>query len=336
MWFQAELYKLLYGSPSLPHALLIKGARGIGKQIFAQTVAQALLCEDRSAQASACGQCAACTWFLNGTHPDFKVISPITDEMVEASAESEGPKLKSSAWIVIDQIRQISDFIHVSGHRRGPRVVLIHPAETLNPNAANALLKNLEEPPPGVHFLLVTHRPHSLVSTILSRCQQLSLPLPNHQSAIQWLTEQGVSQSELALALSSGAPLLALSRHQEGAFNGRNELFAKISQADFDPVSTADSLSEQPLERFLAWMQQWTYDINSQILINKVRYNIDFKSKIESISNMVNRNSMLRLHRLLIREQRTVQHPLNTKLYIETVLMAYSAAISTKQVTDVY
>jgi len=51
---------------------------------------------------------------------------------------------------------------------------------------------------------------------------------------------------------------------------------------------------------------------------------------------MVNRNSMLRLHRLLIREQRTVQHPLNTKLYIETVLMAYSAAISTKQVTDVY
>ncbi|MBI3939049.1 MAG: DNA polymerase III subunit delta', partial [Betaproteobacteria bacterium] len=142
----------------LPHALLLIGPEGTGKLDFATFLAQSLLCEAPAPGAEACGKCPACGWFAAGNHPDFRLVQP---EALEQKAEGEGaPDEKpSSRQIAVEQVRGLSHFIVLSPHRRGLKVILMHPAEALNVNAANALLKNLEEPPAGTLFLLVTHRP---------------------------------------------------------------------------------------------------------------------------------------------------------------------------------
>src|SRR6185436_1294400 len=103
------------------------------------------LCEAPAADGSACGRCAACAWFEGGNHPDFRVIEQLNKK------DEEGESAEKKPQIEVDQIRALADFVGMSSHRGGRKVVLVHPAEALNPNAANALLKSLEEPPPLTH-----------------------------------------------------------------------------------------------------------------------------------------------------------------------------------------
>ena len=153
-WHTVEFERILAETTSLPHAILIQGRHGIGKAAFAHTLAQALLCESPEPSGAACGRCAACHWLDAGTHPDYRQIEP--ESFAEADAEEQGgDKKKASLQIVIDQIRVLPEFIGISSHRGGPKVVLIHPAEALNINAANALLKSLEEPPARTYFCLL-------------------------------------------------------------------------------------------------------------------------------------------------------------------------------------
>jgi len=158
-WHKTELERLIGGKGRLPHALLMHGRQGIGKLLFARALAQSLLCENPASSGLACGRCAACGWFDSANHPDFRLIEPAS--LTEPTEDEDGREKKASLQIIIEQIRELADFINISSHRGGPKVVLIHPAEALNPHAANALLKSLEEPPAGVHFLMVAHRASS-------------------------------------------------------------------------------------------------------------------------------------------------------------------------------
>ncbi|HUX25456.1 MAG TPA: DNA polymerase III subunit delta', partial [Burkholderiales bacterium] len=163
----------------LPHALLFHGRAGIGKLHLAQVLAQSLLCENRSDIGLACGTCPACAWFTSGNHPDFRLVQPEVlapaQEDGEAGEGGEEGKKKPSKQIKIEQIRALSDFLNVGSHRNGYRVVLIYPAESMNPGSANALLKSLEEPSSGVVFLLISHQPSKLLATVRSRCHALVL-----------------------------------------------------------------------------------------------------------------------------------------------------------------
>src|SRR5882672_7682306 len=139
----------------LPHAVLIQSGDGWGELQFAQSAAQSLLCEKPRPGHLACGACQACNWFTAGNHPDFRLIVP---ESMAAEPPEEGaePGKKRSDQIRIEQIRELADFLAVGTHRAGLRVILIYPAEAMNPNTQNALLKALEEPPPATVFLLVS------------------------------------------------------------------------------------------------------------------------------------------------------------------------------------
>lgn len=328
IWFKNELKVLLAQKGRLAHALLIKGPRGIGKQAFATALAQGLLCENPGADGSACGQCKACHWLAAGAHPDFRLLAPVTEEEAGAEESEGGKKTKPSPWISIEQVRELHDFINVSSHRGGRKVILVCPAEALNVNAANALLKSLEEPPPLTHFILVSHRPHRLARTIISRCRQLSLREPDPALALQWLGGQGVANPEVALAQCSGAPLLALETSESGELAGRRDFLECIAAADFDPLSAAERFRELPLERFVNWLQKWTYDMAGQRMLGQVRYNPDMVRELAILARRVEPLSVLRLHRKLVREQRNVQHPLNARLYMESVLLSYSALIN--------
>jgi len=327
-WFKSELEALLAQKPQLPHALLLKGPRGIGKQAFALELARGLLCETPAAGGSACGRCSACDWFASGNHPDFRLLAPAAETDVPAEAEEGAKKTKASAWISIEQVRDLHDFIHVSSHRGGRKIIVVAPAEALNVSAANALLKNLEEPPPLTHFILLSHRPHRLPRTIVSRCRQLGLREPDRDVALRWLGEQGVENPEVALAQYSGAPLLALEAGENGELSGRREFLGHIVSPDFDPVAVAEQYRDLPLERFLGWLQKWTCDIAEQRMLGRVRYNPDMTRELSQLARRVEPLAVLRLQRKLVREQRHVQHPLNARLYFESVLFAYAALVN--------
>lgn len=193
-WQESRFQHLqqLLGAGRLGHAWLISGMEGIGKRQFARCLAQGLLCQESGAGLP-CGACSACHLFSQGTHPDWFLLQP--------------PK----RLIVVDQIREAIDFANTTSQRGGHKIICIDPAESMNLNAANALLKLLEEPPAGTLLLLLTQQPGLLLATLRSRCQHLQMPLPSQEQALAWLrTRYAGSNAEAVLAMAGGAPLRAL------------------------------------------------------------------------------------------------------------------------------
>jgi DNA polymerase-3 subunit delta' len=326
-WHQAELERLMGDKGRLPHALLIHGREGIGKLLFARAVAQSLLCENRLSSGVACGRCIACGWFNSANHPDFRLFEPAS--LTECTEDEEGREKKASLQIVIEQIREVPDFIHVSSHRGGAKVILIHPAEALNSSAANALLKSLEEPPADTHFLLVAHRVHYLLPTVKSRCQLAPLVGPEPEAAIEWLRAQGVANPALALAQTGNSPLLAQQLAGQDYWQQRDFLLQRIAERTFDPLLVAEQIRDFPVKQVVNWLQKWTFDLILQKSLGKVRYNPDYATQITALAPWVEPLDALRLHRETVMLQRVVNHPLNPRLFLERLLLDYSGLLKT-------
>jgi DNA polymerase-3 subunit delta' len=163
-----------YEQSRLPHALLLTGQKGIGKGHYANVIADFLLCASPMSNL-ACGQCRSCQLNLVGNHPDKSLITP-----------EDGAKL-----IKVDQIRHLSSRISNTAQQGGRKLIILGPVEQLNSNAANALLKNLEEPSGDTFFILYSHVFSGVIATIRSRCQLLSLPTPDKRIVIKWLEDLG-------------------------------------------------------------------------------------------------------------------------------------------------
>ena len=323
-WHSDTLAGLLERIGRLPHALLLRGREGIGKLAFADTLARALLCESRQPDGRACGKCVACGWMEQGSHPDLRRLEP--EILSESREPEEGAQKKPSLEIRIEQVREIAGFIAMTTHRGGAKVILIHPAETLNINAANALLKNLEEPPPQTHFLLVTHRWHQLPATIRSRCEQVVLTSPSHVVAREWLGRQRLGDPDLALAQAGGAPLLALAYDGE-YWRQRGALLTAITRPGFDALAAAEELRETEPRLVVGWLQKWAFDLVSHKVTGEVRYNPDHANAVATIAGRLGLLEALRYLRHMVRQQRIVAHPLNARLFLEQLLIDYAVLL---------
>ena len=179
---------------SLPHALLLAGAANSGKSRLALALTRLLLCHSPSGGLN-CGQCHACELSAGGSHGDFRWLQP---------------EEKSRA-IKIDQVRDVVSFSTKTASFGERKVVVIAPADAMNTNAANALLKSLEEPSPGTYLVLVCNQLHGVPATIRSRCQIVKLPVPAREAALDWLDQATGSrdESENLLDLADGMPMLA-------------------------------------------------------------------------------------------------------------------------------
>src|SRR5690606_16172996 len=157
-------------------------------------------------QGLACGECPACRWLRQGNHPDFRVVRPDAVALAEGApdtgeGESEASRSKTpSREIRIEQVRELERWITTATHRGGWRVIVLYPLHALNPYAANALLKMLEEPPEHTVFLLVTDAPDRVLPTLLSRSRRLPLAAPDPQAARAWLEAQEVADAADFLA----------------------------------------------------------------------------------------------------------------------------------------
>ena len=257
-WNQPIFESLKRTRERLPHALLIHGPRGVGKLALAERLAQCLLCEHADPAARPCGACDGCRWYLGGNHPDFRRLEPeaiAKTPPADPEAEEEGSEAPArrtkqpSLFITVDQVRALADFLNLRSHRGALRVALLHPAEDLYlPNAANALLKSLEEPPAGAIFILVSHRPARLLPTVRSRCVAVPVPIPPQDAALRWLDGQGVQNAERWLAFAGGAPLQAL------AYAAESLNWERVLKSP-EPVDDRDSL-----ERLAEALQKIAYD----------------------------------------------------------------------------
>ena len=323
-WHQREFDALVGTKDRLAHALLIHGPRGVGKLDFARALAQALLCESPTQTHAACGKCTACAWFESGAHPDYRQVEPAAESEAEAEEGEKPAKTKKpSIYIIVEQIRALPELVNISSHRGGPKVIVLHPAEALNVNAANALLKSLEEPPPGTHFMLVSHRPHHLLPTIKSRCRQVALGAPDRDSAARWLASRGVKDAALALAHTGDAPLLALELDDSGYWGARKAFLRQIAGGEVDVLNAAEAVRDLPVPHIVSWLQKWCCDIAFYRTLGDVRYNPDERDAIARVAARVDPLEALRLYRRMTDCQRIAQHPLNPKLFIEHLLLAY-------------
>ena len=344
-WLQPAWEGVLARKANLPHALLIHGRAGIGKFDFSRKLAQSLACELPVANGAACGTCLSCRWFLAKSHPDYRELRPealrVADgedlaedlgEIAEEDVPSGKRKRKPSEEIKIEEIRELQDFIHLSTHRTRGKTILVYPAESLNRNAANALLKSLEEPPVSTRFILVSHRPHSLPATIISRCQQIGLPVPQSAVAELWLREQGISEPSLSLAQTGNAPLSALQLDADDYWNQRKTLLGSLAARDVNALALAERIRDYPLARLVGWLQRWSYDLALAKGTAQIRYNIDYHKEIIGTAANLQSLPITRYHRSLNRWQGLVNHPLNARLFIEQLLLSYAAL--TRGATD--
>ena len=250
-WHGEVMAQLLdqHAQGRLPHALLLTGAKGIGKLRLAESLAQTLLCEKPSAGLP-CGHCQGCQLSTAGTHPDLHRLSPE----------------EKSKTIKIDQVRKLVAFATRTAQYSGYRVAIVYPAEALNRNAQNALLKTLEEPPGESFLLLEAERPGSVLPTIRSRCQTISLPLPSHDDAMRWLLEQGVAaeDAEVALKRNANEPLTAydwITSELSGQQNHWLEQLQQWMQGSLPLQVIADPWSKQ-----FADVLAWWYDLSCDLM----------------------------------------------------------------------
>lgn len=205
-WLETPLRTLLGRcySDRAPKALLLTGRKGLGKRTLATSIHAGRLCLKLQEAAKMglsiplhpCGQCQSCLWLERGHHPDSITLS-------------------GTAEIPIADIRNIIQFAHQSAET-GYKVVQINNAERLNLNAANSLLKILEEPPNHFLFLLTSSVPRRLPATIISRCEALPLRGPSPEMAVEWLTKVASippNEASELLRLSYHAPYQALQLH---------------------------------------------------------------------------------------------------------------------------
>ena len=213
-----------FTASQLAHAYLFSGSEGLGKSLFANSFAKFVLCLNPIALSAvaglvesrvACNSCPNCLQGGAGNHPDILTIEP-----------EEGSKN-----IKIDQIRWLSEFVIRSSHSGGAKVAIIQNAHLLNANAANALLKTLEEPNDGTHVFLVSDHPGRLVATIRSRCQKLAFQTPSSDIAAPWLQSiTGAGNVESILEASDMRPLIALQLAEGDSLQDRAQFLQSICE----------------------------------------------------------------------------------------------------------
>ena len=242
------------------HAYLFVGPEGVGRRAAALAFAQALLCE--TGGDDACGRCAACRKVAAGAHPDLKIVAP--GGRTESGAERRA--------VGIEQIRDLKHDAAYPPYEARWKVFVVEDAEAMRAEAANSLLKVLEEPPAHSVIILISESASALLPTIVSRSQIVRFTFVPAAEIAAALTERAgvpAEQAPFLGALAGGRPGLALreSAQAAAALEFRQDVVKTLGAvAGGGPVKrleAAEAVSRQKdeIERWLDTALLWVRDV---------------------------------------------------------------------------
>lgn len=305
------------------HALLLHGAEGTGTLEFGFALAQAWLCEGEGAARGACGRCGSCRLVQSKLHPDLMVLLPQALRwplgwlLPDDKPDEEGKK-KPSRQVRIEEVRGAIDWVGKTSSRGRGKVVLLHPAEALNLQSANALLKTLEEPPSGTRLLLGVSDPALLLPTIRSRCQRVPLPPPSESESLAWLEGQGVADAGVLLAAAGGRPLQAATLAAAGV-NGAHWTALPRAVARGD----ASVLAGWPVPRAVDALQKLCHDAAVQAVGGQPRH-----FPAAAMPGSRGSAALADWGQALARAARHDEHPWNEGLLLEALVSHGSRALT--------
>lgn len=205
-------------SGRIAHAYLFKGPDGVGKKLFAAAMARAVNCRTMGPEKS-CGTCASCLKYASGNHPDYSVESP------------------EKGAIKIGRVREVCRSLSYPPYESEKRVVVMEDVHTMRQEAANSLLKTLEEPPVDNVIILTAEASRSVLSTISSRCQSIPFfPLGERETVeILMRKEHGLSREHATILarLAEGSPGQALLLHQTGMVETWKDVIRILSDPQY-------------------------------------------------------------------------------------------------------
>lgn len=215
----------------------------------------------------------------------------------------------------------------------GLKIALLEPAERMNPNAANALLKTLEEPPPARLIILVAHNPAGLPATIRSRCQRMTMSRPPAAAVLPWLAEQltGPVDPELLLRLARGAPLRALALADGAQLTRRRECFqeyCRVLRGQGSPDQWAERWVGENATRILDWLLSWQQDMVRLKLCRRAPPSLVNADLAEPLQNLAEPLTAEQLDRQLVAIQALsplLAAPLNLPLQMAALLSRLQA-----------
>lgn len=304
----------------LPHALLFSGASGLGKERFALSFAQSLLCSDRDKSGQPCGKCRNCQLMSSGHHPDFQWVRPDEDS--------------KSGEIKIESIRRFTDSAGLTTHSANYKVIAIQPAHRMTNGAANSLLKTLEEPTSSTVILLLTDQPARLLPTIRSRCMSLLFRPPEQESALNWLSDKvKYGDPSLLLALANGAPLKALSLDDETLLERRSEMlkqFLALSEGRLDPVKLAGRWQKFDFNLLMEWLIGWVIDLQRLKMTSSAPslFNPDSTQALQKTADKLNSREIQEYLENLYVARGLADSNLNLQLTLEKLLIEWHTCSS--------
>jgi len=309
----------------LSHAYLLVGPAHTGKMTLAINLAQALNCpsEDKP-----CGQCSSCQRILSGNHPDAVNIS-----RTNGSESADQTQHKN---ITIDQIRQMQQSVILKPYEGGHRVIIIDGAEFMSEEAANALLKTLEEPPQNTIFILLATEEASLLSTILSRCQKVDFkPMPI-EAVKQVLIDNwqlNHQKADILSRLSHGAIGWAISAIDDETIIEQRSLNLErlVSLTESDITERFEFANEMATlfgknrvlvrNRLELWLSWWRDLLLTKYDCERFATNIDKKEMLDEHSKSYSPDSIHVMIKSIQETMRQLEQNANPRLALEVLML---------------
>jgi DNA polymerase-3 subunit delta' len=304
-------------SGRVAHAILLAGPEGVGKETAALSFARALLCSS-PADGDACGVCRECRQVSSGNHPDFYIVEP------------------AGSSIKIEQIRDIQRKVPYLSYQGGRKIFLIRQAEAMTAEAANCMLKTLEEPPRDTVFILVSDRPQALLPTILSRCQQIYFKSMTVKELVQGLVSlEGVAEKEALLyaSLAGGSMGRALS-YASGALladrDGANALAQALRDCSLpEAMDRAEKASESKVKALftLDTLACWYRDllVYREAGDTGFLFNSDQAGLIKTEAGRYKTTGILEIIEEIELTKRKIEVNANTRMALEALFLGLNA-----------
>ena len=326
--WQASLYARLsqrFRDGRLAHATLLTGSAGVGKTRLAATLAALILCEaprEHEARLLPCGRCKQCLLVAGEGHPDARSLHP-TD---------------TSRSVRIHQARALGGFSVESPQVARRKVGLVCRADQLNLNAANALLKTLEEPPADTFLILLHRGGQPLLPTIRSRCQALRVQVPDRAGGLEWLAHHcpnaDPADLDTALQWAGGAPLEAQRLLETGRIEQRRACLAALQRYLKGECATPEAVKPflaLPFVEALELLQTWAHDLARGAADPDSVRDPEAATMLRFLAGRRHPAELHRVYDQLAEARRGMEHNLNPELELGVLLDGWRALMKRRE-----